>query len=126
MSEHTFDSKKIFFILFVATMVEVAWGLTFEGSSRWLLWSGLLICAYYKGLLIFQYFMHMKFEGWIVKCLIAPTLPLIAIILLALSPDVSNNDLLLYEIGTQLDEDSGEIVEIWSPEQAEQEHGVGH
>ena len=62
MSEHTFDSKKIFFILFVATMVEVAWGLTFEGSSRWLLWSGLLICAYYKGLLIFQYFMHFKLQ----------------------------------------------------------------
>ena len=60
--QHHFDANKIFYALFVLTAVEVAWGVLFPYEWKFVLWSGLLICAYLKGLLIFMYFMHMKFE----------------------------------------------------------------
>ena len=131
MSEsHSFDSFKIFKVLFILTVVEVAWGYMFNSSARWLLWGGLLVCAYFKALLIFQYFMHMKFEGWIVKCLIAPTPLLVVVILVAISPDVSRNKHLLHEVADQLDPVSGQIAEIGTGSRnishnVESDHGDG-
>lgn len=106
-SEHghaSFSANKIFVTLFILTAVEVAWGaFLFKHSPHLVKWGGLIIFAFWKGILIYTYFMHMKFEGWIVKCLIAPTPILIAVVVFALMPDVSNNDKLVYPVGSQLD-----------------------
>ena len=100
----TFSANKIFVTLFILTALEVAWGaFLFKHSPHIVKWGGLIIFAFWKGILIYTYFMHMKFEGWIVKCLIAPTPVLIAIVIFALMPDVSNNSHLVYPVGSQID-----------------------
>ena len=98
-----FSANKIFVMLFVLTMIEVAWGLGFKHSPHLLKWGGLIVFASWKGILIYTYFMHMKFEGWIVKALMIPTPFLIAIVVFALMPDVSHNDRLVYPVGSQVD-----------------------
>jgi len=132
MTDHSFDANKIFIALFILTAVEVAWGVFIPYDLKWALWGGLLIMAYMKGYLIFTYFMHMKFEGWIVKGLIAPTIPLIFIVFFALMPDVGSNNHLNYELADQLDPENGEVVEIGHGSRAietshtEEEGGGGH
>jgi len=108
--EHHFNATRIFGFLFLYTALEVAWGMYFPGP-RWALWGGLLLCAYLKGYLIFTWFMHMKFEGWIVKGLIAPTIPLVAIVVFANMPDTSFNEDMLYPVGSQLDAELTEVGE---------------
>ena len=99
-----FSANKIFVILFALTIAEVAWGAyLFQHSPHWIKWGGLIVFAFWKGILIYTYFMHMKFEGWIVKSLIAPTPFLIAVVVFALMPDVSKNQQLIYPVGSQID-----------------------
>ena len=121
--DHQFNPTRIFLFLLLYTMLEVGWGMFFPGP-RWALWGGLLICAYLKGYLIFTWFMHMKFEGWIVKGLVAPTIPLVAIVLFANMPDTSYNDNMLHNIGDQLDTKTGEVVGLSAGSHAEDEHGT--
>ena len=121
--DHGFSANKIFLALIVLTAVEVAWSLVFVDSNRWLKWGGLLAFAGWKGALIYVYFMHMKFEGPVVKWLMRPTPVLMAILVFALMPDVSLNDELVYPVGTQLDRDGkqpGKVV----PMSDEQQHGA--
>src|SRR5689334_11201428 len=110
----TFSANKIFVTLFILTAAEVLWGaFLFKHSGHLVKWGGLIVFAFWKGSLIYTYFMHMKFEGWIVKCLIAPTPILIAVVVFALMPDVSNNDHLVYPVGSQLDKSNqhpGKVV----------------
>lgn len=101
---------KIFWALFILTMVEVAWGMWLR-EPRWFLWTGLLTCAAAKGLLIFMYFMHMKFEKWIVWSLIVPTPLLIGVVLFALMPDLAFNDQRDHPNGDMLDQ-HGNIVRM--------------
>jgi len=99
-----FSANKIFITLFVLTAVEVLWGaVIFKHSPHLIKWGGLIVFAFWKGIMIYTYFMHMKFEGWIVKALILPTPFLIAVVVFALMPDVSNNKLLVYPVGSQID-----------------------
>ena len=106
-----YSIKKIFIILFVLTAIEVFWGMFFAESSRVVLWSGLLICAVWKGVLIFMYFMHMKYEKALVWSLILPTPLLIIVIVAALSPDVAfNQDIRDHRLGEMLTPD-GESFE---------------
>ncbi|MFN0007500.1 MAG: cytochrome C oxidase subunit IV family protein [Planctomycetota bacterium] len=110
-----FSANKIFITLFILTMVEVGWALLFKEASLWIKWGGLLVFATWKGVLIYTYFMHMKFEGWIVKCLMIPTPFLIAIVVFALMPDVSHNDRLIYPVGSQVDKSQanpGKVVNM--------------
>jgi len=100
--DHSFSANKIFGYLFLYTALEVAWGTAFD-MPRWAIWSGLLFFAFLKGYLIFTWFMHMKFEQPIVKFMIVPTIPLVAIFLFANMPDTSFNDDMLYPIGHQLE-----------------------
>jgi cytochrome c oxidase subunit IV len=100
---HGFSANKIFLTLFALTAVEVGWGLGFQHSPHWIKWGGLMAFALWKGILIYSYFMHMKFEGWIVKSLMIPTPFLIAVVIFALMPDVSHNDQLVYPVGSQVD-----------------------
>lgn len=110
---YEFNANKIFAWLFIFTVAEVAWGYVGDwlGWGRILLWGGLMGFAFFKGLYIAVYFMHLKFEGWIVKGLILPTPFLIAVILLAISPDVSRNKHLVHNVGSMYDPDTGEVHE---------------
>jgi caa(3)-type oxidase subunit IV len=120
-----FSAQKIFAILFVLTGIEVLWSWAFREQPHWIKWGGLMICAYFKGMLIFMYFMHMKFEGWIVKALVAPTPLLIAILVFALMPDVSLNDRLVNPVGSQLDKwgtNPGKVVRLDQEPVVEEEH----
>ncbi len=121
--DHQFSADKIFGFLFLYTALEVAWGTLFD-FPRWAIWGGLLIFAFLKGYLIFTWFMHMKFEGWVVKGLVAPTIPLVAIVLFANMPDTSYNDNMLHNIGDQLDTKTGEVVGLSAGSHAEDEHGT--
>ena len=106
-AQPAFSANKIFVMLCALMAIEVAWGaILFKHSPHLVKWGGLVVFAFWKGMLIYTYFMHMKFEGWIVKCLIAPTPVLIAVVVFALMPDVSNNSKLVYPVGSQLDKDN--------------------
>lgn len=130
--QHSFSAKRVFITLFILTAVEVAWGELMPYDNKLLLWGGLLAFAFWKGALIFMYFMHMKFEGWIVKVLIAPTIPLMAVVVFSLVPDVARNDRLLYQVADQIDESSGAVVPIALPgggghgDEGHSDHGGGH
>ena len=65
-----------------------------------------------KAALIVAYFMHMKFEGWICKVLIAPTIPLMCVVFFALVPDIASNDRMNHEIADQLDPLDGDVTRI--------------
>ena len=110
----TFSPNKVFLSLFILTAAEVIWGAYLPISSKLLLWGGLLIMAFWKGLLIFAYFMHMKYEGWIVKCLLAPTPVLVLVVFFSLMPDVGSNARLDHEITDMVDPTTGEIITIGS------------
>lgn len=120
----TFSANKIFVTLFILTAVEVAWSLVFRGAPLFVKWGGLMAFASWKGLLIYMYFMHMKFEGWIVKALIAPTPILIAVVVFGLLPDVGTNEQLIYKVGSQLDKTGqfpGQVVGMIEPPKPEHE-----
>lgn len=115
MSDHEhpgFDATKIFIALLVLTLVEVGW--SFLPLSKFFLWGGLLTMAFMKGFLIFTYFMHMKFEGWIVKVLIAPTPVLIMVVVFAIMPDVGANKRMDHHLTDMADPTTGEIIQLGS------------
>ncbi len=106
----------IFLALLGLTLVEVLWGYGFHHNTAWwfkmpvpFFWGGLLLMALVKGLLILMYFMHMRFERWIVWGLILPTPLLVMIVLAANMPDTSFNEQRDYPIG-YLEDQTGEIV----------------
>lgn len=99
---------KIFITLFVLTAIEVAWGMFFR-DPRWLLWSGLLVCALIKSLLIFMYFMHMKFERLLVWSLILPTPLLVLVFFGYITKDASYNDNRDYANGMMMNS-TGKVV----------------
>lgn len=126
-----FNPEKVFFGLFLLTALEVLWGYAFgewfvaegERPNRLVLWGGLLFFAFYKAWLIAVYFMHLKFEGWVVKSLILPTPFLILAIVGYVMPDVAGDEApLVHPIGSMLDPETGEvkerIEEIWAPSHA--------
>jgi caa(3)-type oxidase subunit IV len=119
-----YSIARIFWVLFVLTAIEVAWGM-FLREPRWFLWSGLLVCALIKGLLIFMYFMHMRFERFIVWSLIVPTPLLVAIVLFANMPDASFNDQRDYPVGYEIDQ-TGEVVNPLDPAHPAKGRGRPH
>jgi len=114
---------RVFIILFVLTVLEVAWGLGFHSAHRIVLWGGLMVFAFAKGALIFMYFMHMKYEKILIWSLIVPTIPLIGIILFALMPDLSYNSRRDYPVGRRLDAD-GSVVDMITAGEHDQPHGA--
>ena len=105
-----YSVTKIFIALFVLTAIEIAWAMPhFIRESRPLLWSGLLLCALIKGSLIFMYFMHMKYERWLVWSLVLPTPLLVLVIFGYVTPDVSFNERRDYPNGMMLN-GQGRIV----------------
>jgi len=123
MSEsHGFNTNKVFLLLLGLTLAEVLW--SFAPFPRWAVWGGLLCFAYAKGYFIFNFFMHMKFEGWIVKGLLVPTLPLMCIVVFANMPDTSRNALLVHELTQQMDPEHGKIVELDQTQRAIDSHDI--
>ena len=119
-----YSVTRIFWTLFALTAIEVAWGM-FLRDPRWLLWCGLLICALIKGLLIFMYFMHMRFERYIVWSLIGPTPVLVAIVLFANMPDTSFNENRDHPVGYLIDQ-SGNVVNGLDPHHPAKGRGTPH
>jgi len=122
----------IFVALFVLTAVEVFWGYAFHHNTGFLLtmpvaifWSGLLSMALVKGLLIFMYFMHMRFERWIVWGLIVPTPLLVLIVLGANMPDTAFNELRDHPVGYLIDQ-TGEVVNSLDPLHPAKGRGTSH
>ena len=116
---------RIFIVLFVLTAIEVVWGMFFR-DPRWLLWFGLITCMVIKGLLIFMYFMHMRFERFIVWSLVVPTPALVAIVVCALLPDVAfNDDHRDHPVGYLIDK-TGEVVNALDPHHPAVGRGTAH
>jgi hypothetical protein len=134
-SKH-FNPEKVFAGLFLFTLLEVLWGYAFgvwlvepgQHGNRLVLWGGLLFFAFLKGWLIAVYFMHLKFEGWVVKSLILPTPFLIMVIFGYVMPDVADKETrLVYPVGSELDPATGKVIvdmhDGWQPPHAG-EHGA--
>lgn len=123
--EGHFNPEKVFVLLFILTALEVMWGYAgyWLDWGRLMLWGGLLFFAFYKAWLIAVYFMHLKFEGWVVKSLLAPTPLLVVVILGYVMADVGDKTRMVHPIGSMLDPETGnvheDIAEIWSPPNAE-------
>jgi cytochrome c oxidase subunit IV len=128
-ADHGFNSTRVFLMLLVLTAVEVLLSFvqvrwTDHIMPKYLYWAALGAFAFWKGLLIYAYFMHMKFEGWIVKGLIAPTPILVCVVLFALSPDLVYNEKMVYDLGSMQDAETGQ-VEPMNDENYPKSHG-GH
>lgn len=129
--EHGFSSTKVFLMLLALTAIEVLLSLI---QVRWMdhplpkyvYWAGLGGFAFWKGLLIYSYFMHMKFEGWIVKGLIMPTPILIVVVLAALTPDIARNSKLTAPVGYMVDPSTGVNAQMNDDEYRERHGGGAH
>jgi len=128
-----FSAGKVFLGLFVLTALEVGWGLAGKHFhwNRPMLWGGLLLFAFFKGWLIAVYFMHLKFEGWVVKSLVLPTPFLIMVIFGYVMPDVANKEgRLIHPVGSEVDPATGRVIENmhdgWRPPHASGEGDAGH
>jgi|SRR5688572_634768 len=120
-----FSANKVFIGLFVFTVLEVGWGLAGKsfGWNRPMLWGGLLFFAFLKGWLIAVYFMHLKFEGWVVKSLILPTPFLVMVIFGYVMPDVADKETrMIHPIGSEIDPKTGQVIvnmhDGWKPPHA--------
>ena len=116
-----FSADRIFVFLFALTALEVAWGyaggLWFDWGKL-LLWGGLLFFASYKAWLIAVYFMHLKFEGWVVWSLILPTPFLVMVIMGYVGSDVGDDQHLINPIGAMRNPLNGEMntdMSIYEP-----------
>lgn len=106
----SFSPDKVFLWLFLFTAAEVAYGVLGSNLPKMALWGGLGIFAFLKAWLIAVYFMHLKFEGWVVKSLVLPTPLLIQVIWGYISPDVSNSQIIDHPIGSMYDVRTGEVA----------------
>ena len=107
-----FSPERIFMFLFALTALEVGWGYAGGVWFDWgklLLWGGLLFFASYKAWLIAVYFMHLKFEGWVVWSLILPTPFLVMVIMGYVGSDVGDDQHLINPIGAMHDAAEGGI-----------------
>ncbi|MEX1024586.1 MAG: cytochrome C oxidase subunit IV family protein [Planctomycetota bacterium] len=126
-----FNANKVFIGLIILTAVEVAYGViggrNYLDLPKGLLWGGLIFMAIWKALLIAWYFMHLKFEGWIVKGLILPTPFLIAVIFGYVLPDLADDESnLVYPIGSMVEAKSGAVYEHMSDLQKHVNPDAGH
>jgi len=120
-----FSAEQVFVRLLILTILEVGWGFAGKhfGWNRPMLWGGLLFFAFFKGWLIAVYFMHLKFEGWVVKSLILPTPFLVMVIFGYVMPDVADkHGRLVHPVGSEFDPATGHIVENMSDGWQSPEH----
>jgi len=77
---------KIFYILLVLTVVEVA--IVYLGLPKILLWSGLVVLAVWKAALVAMHFMHLKFEKKTLAVVALAPFILCVFLILMLMPDI--------------------------------------
>jgi len=77
---------KIFWILLVLTVVEVA--IVYLGLPKILLWSLLVILAVWKAALVAMHFMHLKFEKRTLAIVAITPFVLCVFLILMLMPDI--------------------------------------
>ena len=119
-----YNVLKIFIALFVLTAIEVAWAMpAFIRDHRALLWGGLLLCAGLKAALIFMYFMHMRYERWLIWSLILPTPLLVVVIFGYVTKDVARNDYRDYPNGMMINHE-GRVVPMMEMIHEAQGHGA--
>jgi cytochrome c oxidase subunit 4 len=86
--EHHHPYIKVWFALAVFTLIEYLYARAFKDTFTVLL-LGLMFWAVIKASLVGWYFMHLKYEGNWVYCMLVPAGFLAAVFVLALAPDVS-------------------------------------
>ncbi len=128
-NHETFSVFKIFILLLIMTAIEVVYGEIgnryFYEQKFWL-WGGLLLCAFIKGYYIFFYFMHVKYEGMIVKGNVLFTVPLIIYFMIMLTPDTGTNPQFNYGVAQQFDPMTNEVEHIGHGSRNVVNHGVRH
>ena len=77
---------KIFYILLVLTVIEVA--IVYIGLPKILLWSLLVILAVWKAALVAMHFMHLKFEKRTLAIVAITPFILCVFLILMLMPDI--------------------------------------
>jgi caa(3)-type oxidase subunit IV len=77
---------KIFYILLVLTVIEVA--IVYIGLPKILLWSLLVILAVWKAALVAMHFMHLKFEKRTLAVVAITPFILCVFLILMLMPDI--------------------------------------
>lgn len=77
---------RVFWILFVLTVVEVA--VAYMGLPKLLLGTILIILAVWKAALVALHFMHLKFEGWTLLWVALTPFILCVFLILMLLPDI--------------------------------------
>ena len=85
-SHSTSNYIKIFYILLVLTVVEVA--IVYLGLPKILLWSLLVILAVWKAALVAMHFMHLKFEKRTLAIVAITPFVLCVFLILMLMPDI--------------------------------------
>ncbi len=123
--ELPFNPIVIFFIL--VGLTAISWGADkLQGSLSVLTISVLVMfVSVSKASLVIAFFMHFKYEGWIVKALVAPTPFLVAVVVFAIMPDVAKNSRMDHRITDQADPVTGEIVTLGSRDHSKDEEGGG-
>lgn len=90
------DYLKVFWWLFGLTLIEV--GISFIPATiltRGMSVACLIALAFSKAGLVAAYYMHLKFEGWLLYAVCAPPLLLVTMLFFGLLPDIA------YRIGAR-------------------------
>jgi len=80
---------KVFFALLILTVLEYLYAKVLAEATFLLLVFGLVMIAVIKAALVGMYFMHLSFEGRWKYVVLIPTAFLVAVLVLALIPDVA-------------------------------------
>ncbi|MEM8885162.1 MAG: cytochrome C oxidase subunit IV family protein [Planctomycetota bacterium] len=94
MSEAHESHDKLYYWIFawltVWTVLEIGWAEWFHpdtGAARWILISGLAGMAAIKAGLVGLYYMHLRWEGWLIWAAIIFPLVLSVVMVIGLLPD---------------------------------------
>jgi len=87
--EHAHPYYKVLVWLTFFTILEIMWSVWFQDhpSGRGLLVAGLSLMAAIKAALVGMYYMHLKYEGKVLWCVIAFPLVLVVVMISGLIPD---------------------------------------
>ena len=88
MNEKTASPNYLMVLVWLTIVTAIEVGAVFLHMPRSVFIGFLLITAFIKALLVALYFMHLKFEGWLMWAVIITPLVIAPIYLLILFPDI--------------------------------------
>jgi cytochrome c oxidase subunit 4 len=88
MNEKTASPNYLMVLIWLTIVTVIEVGAVFFDMPRSVLIAFLLITAFIKALLVALYFMHLKFEGWLMWTVILSPLVIAPLYLLILFPDI--------------------------------------